>query len=155
MTARGSNLLLRSATTHDHNEIAEIWFSSASLPGVGPPVMPTEDDLRDRVAHEIGAGWRVTVAEQNNELVGFAAIKPKRSILDQLFVRPDQIGTGLGYALLIECQILMPGGFTLHTATSNDQARRFYERAGLKILRQGLHPRTGHPVTYYGWNGHS
>ena len=142
---------LRPATSGDHNAIAEIWHSSASLPGVGPPSMPTFEDLQRRVGEEIVVGWKVTVAEQNGTIVGFAAIKLNDAILDQLFVRPGLIGGGLGRALFKDCQEQMPDGFTLHTASSNENARRFYEKAGMKVLRQGTHPRTGHPVTYYVW----
>lgn len=152
MGTHDSNYRLRPATSDDHDAIAEIWHSSASLPGVGPPVMPTLGELRRRVNEEITAGWKVTVAEQNSAIVGFAAVKPNDAILDQLFVRPGHIGSGLGRALLKCCQEQMPAGFTLHTASSNEKARQFYERAGMRILRQDFHPRTGHPVTYYVWN---
>jgi putative acetyltransferase len=143
---------LRRATSGDHDAIAEIWHCSASLPGVGPPVMPTVEELRRRVGEEIAAGWKVTVAEQNGAIVGFAAVKINDAILDQLFVRPGHIGSGLGRALFKDCQSQMPEGFTLHTASSNETARRFYEKAGMQVLRQDSHPRTAHPVTYYVWN---
>lgn len=144
--------VLRPATSSDHDAIAQIWHGSASLPNVGPPVMPTIDELRQRVDDAIAAGWVVTIAEQNGAIVGFAAIKLQEAILDQLFVRPDQIGSGLGRALFQNCLEQMPEGFTLHTASSNDNARRFYEKAGMQVLRHDAHPRTGHPVTYYIWN---
>lgn len=152
MNTHVSGYKLRPATGSDHDAIAEIWHSSASLPGVGPPVMPTLEELRQRVGEEIDVGWAVTVAEQNGTIAGFAAIKPYDAILDQLFVKPGLIGSGLGRALLKDCQAQMPDGFTLHTASSNENARRFYEKAGMKVLRQDTHPRTGHPITYYVWN---
>ncbi len=152
MSTHGSDYKLRPATSDDHDGIVEIWHSSASLPGVGPPVMPTLEELRRRVNEEIAAGWKVTVAEQNSAIVGFAAVKPNDAILDQLFVRPGHIGSGLGRALFKDCQDQMPEGFTLHTASSNETARRFYEKAGMQVWRQDSHPRTGHPVTYYVWN---
>lgn len=152
MNTHHSDYKLRPATSHDHDAIAEIWLSSASLPGVGPPVMPTVEELRRRVGEESVAGWKVTVAEQNGTIVGFAAIKPSEAILDQLFVQPSLIGSGLGRALFKDCQEQMPVGFTLHTASSNEKARRFYENAGMQVLRQDTHPRTDHPVTYYVWN---
>ena len=152
MSTHGYDYKLRPATSDDHDAIAEIWHSSASLPGVGPPVMPTVKELRRRVKEEIVAGWNVTVAEQDSFIVGFAAVKPNDAILDQLFVRPGHLGSGLGRALFQDCQDQMPEGFTLHTASSNESARRFYEKAGMQVLRQDSHPRTGHPVTYYVWN---
>lgn len=114
--------------------------------------MPTIDELRRRVDDEMAAGWVVTIAEHNSAVIGFAAVKRNEAILDQLFVQPGQIGSGVGRALFNRCLEMMPEGFTLHTASSNNKARRFYEKAGMKILRQDVHPRTGHPVTYYVWN---
>ena len=152
MSTNNFDFKLRPATSGDYDAIAEIWHSSASLPGVGPPHMPTFEALRRRLGEEIVLGWRVTVAEQNGTIVGFAAIKLDDAILDQLFVRPGLIGGGFGRALFKDCQERMPNGFTLHTASSNENARRFYEKAGMKVLRQDTHPRTGHPVTYYVWN---
>ena len=152
MSPHNSDYKLRPATSDDYDAIAEIWHSSANLPGVGPPVMPSKDELRRRVDEEIAKGWKVTVAEQDNGIVGFAAITLREAILDQLFVRPSHIGSGLGRALLADCQVQMPEGFTLYTASSNKKARRFYEKAGMNVLRQGSHPRTGHPVTFYIWN---
>ena len=152
MITHDSGYRLRPATSDDHNAIAEIWHSSASLPGVGPPVMPTLQELRRRVGEETVAGWKVTVAEQNGNIVGFAAVKLNDAILDQLFVRPDLIGSGLGRELFKDCLEQMPDGFTLHTASSNEKARGFYEKAGMQFQRQDSHPLTGHPVTYYVWN---
>jgi ribosomal protein S18 acetylase RimI-like enzyme len=149
---KNSNWVLRPATNVDYVSIAEIWYASASLPGVGPPEMPTQEELRQRVNTEMAAGWEVTIADRTGDVVGFAAIKRRDAVLDQLFVQPGLIGGGLGRALLKHCMQAMPEGFTLHTASSNNRARIFYEKAGLRFLRHDAHPRTGHPVTYYGWN---
>lgn len=153
MNAGNRAFELRPAIGADRDSIAEIWHSSASLPGVGPPVMPTARELRERVDLEFAAGWTVTVAANGSDIAGFAAIKPREAILDQLFVRPDRIGGGVGTALLAHSKLAMPEGFTLFTASSNMKARRFYEEAGLAFIRDDAHPRTGHPVTYYCWRG--
>jgi ribosomal protein S18 acetylase RimI-like enzyme len=114
--------------------------------------MPTEADLRQRVDVELAAGWNVTVAIRNDEIIGFLAIKPKEAVLAELFVRPDSLGGGVGQVLLAQAIAAMPEGFTLYTRSSNLKARRFYERAGLLLLREGIHPRSGDPIIYYGWN---
>lgn len=145
---------LRCAVSGDFDAIADIWHASASLPGVGPPNMPSVADLRRRIDDEIAAGWKVTVAVQNGTVCGFAAIMPADAVLDQLFMKPGFIGSGFGWALFENCIERMPAGFTLHTASSNENGRRFYEKAGMQILRHDSHPRTGHPVTYYVWRPH-
>ncbi|MBS3647865.1 GNAT family N-acetyltransferase [Pseudaminobacter sp. 19-2017] len=114
--------------------------------------MPTLQELRQKVDLELAGGWRVTVAVRENDVVGFVAMKPNEAVLNELFVRPEAIGSGVGQALLAHAKAVMPAGFTLFTRSANARARRFYENAGLIVLRQAAHPRTGEPVTYYRWN---
>ena len=142
---------LRPAIEADNDQIADVWHSSASLPGVGPPVMPALGELRERVDAELAAGWNVTVAVRDGRIAGFVAIRTGDAVLDQLFVRPDARGAGIGGALLAHAKTAMPNGFSLFTRAGNASARRFYEKAGLVPLREDLHPRVGDPIVYYGW----
>jgi GNAT superfamily N-acetyltransferase len=147
------NYHLRPAKDEDLKRIAEIWHTSASLPDVGPPTMPSYSDLRLRVDQEIEAGWEVTLAVAGAAVIGFIALKPKESILAEVFLCPDQIGNGVGKMLLDYAKTEMPGGFTLFTTSANVRARHFYEREGLTAFREAPHPRSGHPVTYFKWHG--
>ena len=145
---------LRPATPCDFDAIAGIWHAGASLPDVGPPVMPSREELRQRVDVEIATGWDVTVAEAGGELIGFLAIRPREATLNELFVEPGSLGGGVGKALFDHAKASMPDGFTLYTRSSNARASRFYEKAGMVPLRQDVHPRSGDPVIHYGWNWH-
>ncbi|MEO8757261.1 MAG: GNAT family N-acetyltransferase [Devosia sp.] len=145
-------LKLRPAQAADHDAIAEIWHNSASLPGVGPIAMPTLAQLEERVPREVEAGWDVTIAVDETGLVGFLALKQHETILTELFVRPGSLGTGIGRALFAEAVAATPEGFTLFTRAGNDRARRFYERAGMILLREAIHPKYSNAIVYYGWN---
>jgi ribosomal protein S18 acetylase RimI-like enzyme len=151
MTPSHPSIELRAPRDAELDSVAQVWHESASLPGVGPPVMPTPQELRARVDAELAAGWKLTVAVCDGDVVGMLALKPATSVLDQLFVRPSHIGNQVGKILLQQAMTSMPDGFTLFTASTNRRARQFYERAGLVFLRESPHPRTGHPVSYYGW----
>jgi ribosomal protein S18 acetylase RimI-like enzyme len=142
---------LRPVRVADHDAVAAIWHSSASLPGVGPAVMPTLDHLRERVVDEIETNWNVTVATDGAETLGFLALKRSEAVLAEIFVRPDALGRGIGQALIAQAKLAMPKGFTLFTRAANDRARRFYERAGLVQLGEDLHPRDRDPIVYYAW----
>jgi len=142
---------LRPVRDADHDAVAAIWHSSASLPGVGPVAMPTLPQLRERVGHEIETNWNVTVAADGTEILGFLALKRSEAVLAEIFVRPDALGRGIGQALIARAKFAMPHGFTLYTRAANGRARRFYERAGLLQLREDLHPRDRDPIVYYGW----
>lgn len=151
MTATDNPFVLRPALLADHQAIADLWHQSASLPGVGPPDMPTREALRERVEAEMAGGWVVTLADDDRGLAGFLALRPGDGVLAELFLRPDCIGRGLGHALIEKAKADMPGGFTLYTTATNGRARRFYERHGLVMEREAPHPRGAHLVTYYRW----
>jgi ribosomal protein S18 acetylase RimI-like enzyme len=142
---------LRPSNETDHDAIANIWHGSASLPGVGPAIMPTEAELRRRIDLELAAGWEVTVAVHGSEIIGFLAIKREEAVLAELFVRPGSLGAGVGRALLAHAMVSMPQGFSLFTRTTNERARRFYEKSGLVESHEGTHPRSGDPIVYYAW----
>ena len=144
-------LKIRDAQPSDWGAVADLWHDSASQPGVGPPDMPTKDDLRKRVEVEACEKWKLLVAEEDGEIVGMLALVERGQMLDQLFVRPSHFRTGLGLKLFERAKAELHLGFTLHTASSNVRARRFYEREGMTFVREGRHPRTGHPVSYYNW----
>ncbi|MBB3937873.1 GNAT family N-acetyltransferase [Aureimonas phyllosphaerae] len=142
---------LRDLRPNDVGGLADIWHASASLPGVGPPVLPSREAMRWRFEHELMPACRIIVAEQGGEAAGFAAMKLGERVLDQLFVRPGLLGSGVGRCLLDAVKREMPSGFTLFTRPTNPRACRFYEAAGLQILRREIHPRFGDPIVVYGW----
>ena len=113
--------------------------------------MPSPAQLRARVDVEMDNSWEVTVAEQRGTVVGFLAIKRDEAVLAELFLRPQAIGQGIGSQLLARAKSLMPTGFTLFTRATNVRARRFYEKAGLTVLRTETHARDGDLIVFYGW----
>jgi len=114
-------------------------------------MMPTEAELRKEIDAELSTGWQVTLAICGDEVVGFLAIRPDEAVLAELFVRPGSLGKGIGQALLARAIGAMPDGFTLFTRPGNTRARRFYEKAGLVVLREATHPQFGDPIVYYEW----
>lgn len=92
-----------------------------------------------------GDGVHLRVADAERGLAGFLRRSPARMIDDpptdyaeitHLYLDPQQIGTGLGAALLGEAlrDTRAEGydGALLWTLEANDRARRFYERFGLR-----------------------
>lgn len=143
-------ILLRPAHAADRPAIAQIWHASAGHGGA--PNLPSPAFLRERVGVALGTLWpEVTVAEEAGEVIAFLALAPERRVLEEIFVRPDRIGQGLGRRLLDLAKQRMPAGFTLYTWAQNDAARTFYERAGLVLTQEGRHPERGHPVVHYAW----
>jgi ribosomal protein S18 acetylase RimI-like enzyme len=145
---------VRPAAKGDLDAVAIVWHDSAvSMDGAGPD-MPSREALRLRIDMELEAGWVLHLAVLGKNVVGMLALKPCDATLDQIFVSPNEQGRGIGRALLDVAKRAMPGGFRLRMAASNRSAGRFYQKEGMKLLGDGIHPRTGIPVHYYGWYGH-
>jgi GNAT superfamily N-acetyltransferase len=151
MIADDHRLRCRPAVAADLDVVADVWHESARAMDGAPPELPTRDQLRSRIDEELLSGWDLHVAVQDGETVGMLALKPAEAILDQLFVLPGVQRRGVGLMLLKTAVESMPEGFTLRTASVNRKARSFYQKAGLNLLNESSHPRTGAPVCIYGY----
>jgi GNAT superfamily N-acetyltransferase len=147
-----NDVRIRPAASGDLDRVAEVWHESARRMDGADAHMPSIAALRRRVDRELEAGWQLHVATAADEIVAMLAVRPAESVLHQLFVLPSAQGKGVGRALLEVARREMPGGFTLRAATANVRARRFYERAGLRLLGEGVRPDDGRPVCFYGWS---
>lgn len=144
--------IVRPAREGDLDEIADVWHHSAMAMD-GAADIPSRDKLRARVDIELQNGWSLFVAEVMSEIVGILALKLADSVLDQLFISPDQQDRGIGRRLLAEAKRQMPTGFVLRMSANNIRARRFYRNNGLTPLRTDVHPRNGRLVEFYQWTG--
>ena len=87
-------------------------------------------------------GLRVWVAEEDGRVLGFASTGPSRDSeappktaeVYTIYLAPELVGTGLGRPLFAHAvEDLRGRGYVraeLWVLTTNNQARRFYERAG-------------------------
>lgn len=124
--------MLRRATTEDLPAMAEVFLAAraAAVPAMPAPVH-APDDVRafyrdlDLAADEHEA-W---VAEDGVGVVAFARVKG--DWLNDLYVRPEAQGEGIGSALVEVVKALRPAGFELWVFESNAPARAFYARLGL------------------------
>ncbi len=125
--------VIRPATVEDAAEVAEVYLASrrAAFPAMPAGVHP-DDDVRAWLAGRLAARGEdeVWVVEQGERLLGYARFTA--TWLDDLYVRPEVAGQGLGSALVDLVKSLRPGGFALWVFESNLPARRFYRRHGLR-----------------------
>jgi GNAT superfamily N-acetyltransferase len=104
-----------------------------------------EQHVLDGLLGRLAEGSGTIVAEDDAELVGFAVVAACR--LEQLYVRPDRWGTGVG-PLLHDAAVERrrcagDGRLRLWTLEQNVRARRFYERRGWRL--DGTTKTAGHP----------
>jgi GNAT superfamily N-acetyltransferase len=96
------------------------------------PFLADPDGFVTRWRGFIGAGWRLRVADEAGDLVGFASVRPAvgdvPAHLGALYVRGRCWSTGLGQRLLDA--VLGDEPATLEVFRDNARARRFYARNG-------------------------
>lgn len=142
---------VRPATAVDAPALAALWrraWASAnpSVAGVAPLA-----HWLTRVQAEFGPPCLTLVGEQGGTTVAFLVLEMQASHLHQLFVDPDVQGGGIGAALVARVCTLCPHGWSLHVASSNLRARRFYTRCGLQEHGHDRHPITGRERVLCRW----
>ena len=131
-----SDLTLRPAVPEDAPRLAELYTAArvAAVPAM-PPAVHTADEDRAWLAARLADGrHEAWLAEDEGGVLGYALFTD--TWLDQLFVRPDLTGQGVGSALLELVKGLRPQGFCLWVFETNQGARRFYARHGLVPLER-------------------
>ncbi len=94
---------------------------------------------------------RITVAEADNEMIGFVTVDPGTLYLDQIVVAPEHWGSSLASALIAEAKRASPRGLDLDVNTDNARAIAFYRREGFVLTGDGVNPRSGRPVHHMRW----
>jgi GNAT superfamily N-acetyltransferase len=124
--AKPGDLLIRRATPADAPAVAEVFLASFHAT-YDFPLAHTDDQVREWTRDVLipSGTW---VAVDRGAVVALMLVKPGE--LDQLYVRPDRLGEGIGRRLLDVAKQQSPDGLFLYTFQVNDRARRFYERNG-------------------------
>jgi GNAT superfamily N-acetyltransferase len=130
------NLFLRAAKRADAPAIADIYLASRTTFLAYAPLAHSDADIRVWIEAKLIPDASVNVAEVGGEVVGFVATAIDGPLLwlDQLYVRPDAVGMGLGSKLLEHALAGVAQPVRLYTFQANTGARRFYERQGFKAL---------------------
>ena len=127
---------IRRATTDDASDIADVWLSSWRATFDFEPAHP-DDDVRRWMRDELVPHHETWVATERatGDVVALLALSD--SMVEQLYVRPDLIGRGIGRVLLAFAKLERPSGLDLYCFAANARARRFYERNGFAAVAFG------------------
>ena len=127
-------LTLRTGRAEDAEILASIHHRSreAAMPWI--PLVHEEAETRGWMRGIVLPNQWVLVAERHGRPVGFAAVEGEW--LEQLYVEPEAIGTGVGRPLLDAVKAERPGGLSLYVFIRNARARRFYEAAGFILVAE-------------------
>jgi ribosomal protein S18 acetylase RimI-like enzyme len=143
-------LRIRPAGAEDADPIARLFLASrATLTSL--PSIHTDEETFSFIANIVLHDQDVLVAETNGEIGGFLAMQA--DMVEHLYVRPDLLRRGIGSALLQRAKERLPSGFGLWVFQQNVPARRFYERHGLRLVREtdGSRNEERTPDALYEW----
>ncbi|GAA4479499.1 GNAT family N-acetyltransferase [Gluconacetobacter asukensis] len=146
------NVQVRELRASDLDTVAQLWHASALSTGLDAHTVSAVAEYRERLEFEWTRAWRVYVARDGAEIVGFLAFEPGESWLRQLFVAPMKKRSGIGSILLDVAKRDMHEGFWLRTGSGNVAARRFYERHGLRKSGESPHDHLPIMVVRYQWS---
>ncbi|MFC7058499.1 GNAT family N-acetyltransferase [Halovenus salina] len=137
---------IREATPADASRIAAVaekaWYE-AHAPIIGEEIVAEflakyydTDSLREVIDRD---GWITTVAEADEEVVGFVSGGPDDDgpsllHLNRIYIRPERWGEGIGGRLVAsfeqDARALESDRISLRVMAENERAVRFYESAG-------------------------
>ncbi|MFV0279332.1 MAG: GNAT family N-acetyltransferase [Rhodoblastus sp.] len=87
------------------------------------------------------------------KLIGFVLIDPKTGWLDQISVKPNSFGAGVGRELLNAAKRASPSTIRLDVNADNFRALRFYRREGFSRVGAGVNKLSGRETAVLEWRG--
>jgi ribosomal protein S18 acetylase RimI-like enzyme len=146
----GDGLEIRRATTADADVVADVYLASFHATYTFP-LAHADDEVRRWIREAVLESAETWVAVEGRRVVGMMVVGP--GDLDQLYVAPDRLGSGIGRRLLDRAKERSPDGLSLYTFQVNDRARRFYERNGFvaEEFGDGTGNEEGQPDVRYAW----
>lgn len=93
--------------------------------------------------------YKVEVVLMGDKVVGMIAYNEKE--ISQLYIHIDYQGFGIGQLLLDKVKQQSSGKLALYTFEVNENARRFYEKNGFKIISRGHENEENLPDILYEW----
>jgi putative acetyltransferase len=124
---------VRPARASDRAALLDLWERSARA----THRFLTENDiaaLRPFVAQELASDaldWWI-LESAGHAPVAFLGLAARS--IEGLFVDPDHLGKGAGTLLVAHAQSLIGGALTVDVNEQNEDARRFYEARGFKVI---------------------
>ena len=128
---------IRRATPEDATQIADVWLESWRATFDFEPAHPDADVrrwVRDELLHE-AENYVATDSARGDRVIALLGLSD--TMVEQLYVRPEWIGRGVGRELLDLAKRRRPDGLELYCFAANGRARRFYERNGFSAVAFG------------------
>lgn len=92
---------------------------------------------------------QILLAEENNQVLGFASLYVPDRFIHNLFVHPSAAGKGVGKQLLQQSVAVLGTPVTLKCVSDNDKALTFYKKQGWKAVVEEGEPGSRYWVLQY------
>jgi ribosomal protein S18 acetylase RimI-like enzyme len=99
--------------------------------------------------HILTEQYQIDLALISDKVVGMIAYNERE--ISQLYIHIDYQGFGIGQTLLDNVKEQSSGVLTLYTFEINENAQRFYEKNGFKIIGRGHKNEENLPDIQYEW----
>jgi ribosomal protein S18 acetylase RimI-like enzyme len=99
--------------------------------------------------HILPEQYQIDLALIDDKVVGMIAYNERE--ISQLYIHIDYQGAGIGQTLLENVKEKSSGRLTLYTFEVNENAQRFYENNGFKIIGRGHENEENLPDILYEW----
>jgi len=99
--------------------------------------------------HQLPEQFQIDLALMDEKVVG--VIVYNRREINQLYIHIDYQGIGIGQILLDKVKTQSCGRLTLYTFEVNENAQRFYEKHGFKVIGKGHENEENLPDIQYEW----
>jgi ribosomal protein S18 acetylase RimI-like enzyme len=133
MRAMKAGIQITEAASNEAAELASIHVAARRQAMPYLPDLHTEKEIRDWfVGRLTDAPNAFQVARVDGRIVGYLALHDVE--LDDLYVRPEHQGCGVGSALLDKAKAMSPRQPLLSTFQRNTRAREFYKARGFREI---------------------
>jgi ribosomal protein S18 acetylase RimI-like enzyme len=147
----------RQATADDAESVADVYLASRKTFLPYAPLAHSDEDVRGYIRDRLLVQFEVTVGVSRGEIVGMMALSRSGGCgwVEQLYLRPDAVGRGIGSALIERAKSALGAPVRLYTFQQNEGARRFYERHGFTAIEfgDGSGNEEHCPDVLYEWRG--
>lgn len=129
-------------------QTVEMWRDSKQR-AIGQKEIYSFENHINYLNHILPRQYQIDLALIDDNVVGMIAYN-KREI-SQLYIHIDYQGIGIGQTLLNKVKEQSSGRLTLYTFEVNQNAQRFYEKNGFKIVGRGHENEENLPDIQYEW----
>lgn len=129
-------------------QTVEMWRDSKER-AIGKKEIHSFEDHQNFLNNILPNHYQIDLALIDDKVVGMIAYNERE--ISQLYIHTDYQGIGIGQTLLDQVKEQSSGRLTLYTFEVNENAQRFYEKNGFKIIGRGHENEENLPDIQYEW----